>query len=61
MPTNHRRPAAEQKFWDDQFSRAWEQCLREMGLVGAIGCAHVAREAADKALIERTNSLRGAE
>lgn len=50
------RTEAEQIFWDERFAQAWEQCLREHGLKGAIGCAHLCREAADAALTERRNS-----
>lgn len=59
MP-NGRRTPAEQRFWDAAFADAWEQCLREHGLKGSIGCAHLAREAADAALAERRASLQGA-
>lgn len=62
MPTNHRtaaRSAKEQTFWDDRFGQAWNQCLAQHGLEGAIGCAHLCREAADAALVERRNSARG--
>lgn len=54
------RTEAEQTFWEERFAQAWEQCLRENGLQGAIGCAHLCREAADAALTERNNSERAA-
>jgi hypothetical protein len=44
----------EQTFWDERFAQAWEQCLKENGLIGAVGCAHLARDAADAALAERS-------
>lgn len=47
----------EQTFWDERFAQAWEQCLKENGLLGSIGCAHIARDAADAALIERQKSV----
>lgn len=50
------RTDQQQTFWEKSFAQAWEQCLRENGLRGAIGCAHLCREAADAALIERNNS-----
>lgn len=50
------RTDAEQTFWDERFAQAWEQCLKENGLLGAAGCAHLARDAADAALTERRNS-----
>ena len=59
--TKPTRTAAEQKFWDAAFAEAWEQCLRERGLQGAIGYAHLAREAADAALAERRLSQKGAQ
>lgn len=50
------RTDAEQLFWDERFAQAWDQCLKENGLFGAAGCAHLARDAADAALTERRNS-----
>ncbi len=47
------RTEAEQPFWEAAFLEAFRQCLREHGLQGAIGCAHLCREAADAALTER--------
>jgi hypothetical protein len=55
MPTNT-RTEAEQTFWDERFAQAWEQCLKENGLLGAIGCAHLCRDAADAAESERRKS-----
>lgn len=54
-----RRTAAEQKFWDAAFTAAWDRCLQENGLEGAIGCAHLAAEAANAALAERRTSQKG--
>lgn len=50
------RTADQQSFWDERFAQAWDQCLKEHGLSGAIGCAHLCRDAADAALAERVNS-----
>lgn len=60
MPINYRK-ATEQKFWDAAFAAAWDRCLSEFGLKGAIKCAHLAAEAADAALAERRASQRGAQ
>lgn len=51
------RTDAEQLFWDERFAQAWEQCLKENGLLGAAGCAHLAADAASAALAERQKSM----
>jgi hypothetical protein len=40
---------------------AWEQCLKENGLSGAIGCAHLAIEAADAFMAERNKRVTNGE
>jgi hypothetical protein len=56
MPTNrHQQQADDRKFRDAALLLAWEQCLRENGLQGAIGCAHLAMDAAEALVAERRN------
>jgi hypothetical protein len=52
MDSNPPRTEADQAFHNELFQLAWAQCLKENGLQGAIGCAHLAREAADAAFKE---------
>lgn len=53
-----KRGQIEQRFWDEAFLVAWDRCIEENGLHGAIGCAHLAKEGADQALRERRDSQR---
>jgi hypothetical protein len=62
MPaTKRQQQADDRKFRDAAILLAFEQCLRENGLQGAIGCAHLAHEAADAFMAERRKFQRGAE
>jgi hypothetical protein len=51
------RTADEQIFWDERFREAWQHCLKELGLKGAMGCVSIARDAADSALAQRRESI----
>lgn len=44
---------ADEQVRDQAALIAWEQCLKENGLTGAIGCAHLALDAADAFMAER--------
>lgn len=46
------QPTRTDPFWERLYELAWAKCLGENGLQGAIGCAHLAREAADAAFKE---------
>jgi hypothetical protein len=54
MPaTNRQQKNAETRLRDEAALIAWRQCLEENGLQGAIGCAHLAHEAADAFIEQR--------
>jgi hypothetical protein len=57
MPaTNRQQQADDRKFRDAAILLAFEQCLKENGLQGAIGCAHLAVDAADELLAQRNSN-----
>lgn len=57
MPTTNRQQQADdKKFREAAILLAWQQCLKEHGLQGAMGCAHLAVDAADRLVAERRNS-----
>lgn len=60
MPaTNRQQNATDEKFRRDAILLAWQQCLAELGVVAAMGCAHLAVEAGTKLATELRNSQRG--
>lgn len=59
MPaTKRQQQSAEDKVRDAAALIAWEQCLKENGLRGAIGCAHLVFDAADAFVAQRRNQGR---
>lgn len=59
MPaTNRQQQADDKRFRDEAILRAFEQCLRERGLAGAIGCTSLAVDAADELLAKRNERKR---
>jgi len=56
MPaTNRQQKNTEQKLLQEAALLAWKQCLKENGLEGAIGCAHLAVEAGRAFVAELRN------
>lgn len=54
MPaTTRQQQADDRKFRDAAILLAFEQCLKERGLQGAMGCASLAIDAADELLAKR--------
>lgn len=50
--------AADQQFRDAAILLAFEQCLRERGLQGAIGCGSLAVDAANDLLAKRNERVK---
>ena len=48
-----KQPTADTEFRDAAMLLAFEQCLREFGVKGAMGCTSLARDAADELLAKR--------
>lgn len=59
MASRNSHSANEQKFWDEVFNHAYPECLKTLTERGVEYCAHLAREAADAALMERRRSQKG--
>jgi hypothetical protein len=57
MDSQTATPANDQGFLREAALIAWKQCLRENGLMGAMGCAHLAPEAAKAFVAEFNKSL----
>lgn len=60
MPTNPATAALsakERALRDEAALLAWRQCLTENGLQGAIGCAHLAWDAADAFMEQRRQRI----
>jgi len=54
MPaTNRQQQNAESRIREEAALIAWRQCVEENGLQGAIGCAHLAWDAAEAFINER--------
>jgi hypothetical protein len=54
MPaTNRQQQIDDRKFRDAAILLAFEQCLREFGVKGAIGCTSLAVDAAEELLAKR--------
>jgi hypothetical protein len=54
MPaTKRQQQTSEARFRDNAILLAWKQCLKENGLQGAMGCAHIAVDAANALVAER--------
>lgn len=59
MVTRRQQDSTEQRVRDEAALLAWKQCLKENGLEGAIGCAHLAFEAAEAFIAERRKTREG--
>lgn len=58
MPSTKRQQQnSEARFRDAAILLAWKQCLQENGLKGAMGCAHLAVDAAKTLVAERRKAL----
>lgn len=53
---SNQAPLPADRFRDEAILLAWQQCLRENGLTGAMGCAHIAVDAADELVAQRGNN-----